>query len=94
MSRNGTTIGGWLTMRCLPSTTSASLESACRLSRVCALAAICLAALPPALAAFFFALPFWALSAVFMAASSSSSERWAYQMSMVRIAANSAIAVR
>ncbi len=81
-------------MRCLPSTTSASLESACRLSRVCALAAICLARPAAALAAFFCALPFWALSAVLMAAISSSSERWAYQMSMVSIAANSAIALR
>ena len=40
------------------------------------------------------ALPFWARSAVLMAAISSSSERCAYQMSMVSIAANSAIAVR
>ena len=35
-SRNGTTIGGWLTIRYSPSTSSASLDSACRLSRVCA----------------------------------------------------------
>ncbi len=55
-------------MRCLPPTTSASLESACRLSRVCALAAICLARPAACLAVFFFALPFWALSAVLMAA--------------------------
>ncbi len=56
-SRDGTTIGGWLTMRCLPSTTSASLESACRLSRVCAFAATCFARSSAAFAAFFCALP-------------------------------------
>ena len=88
------TIGGWLTMRCLPSTTSASLESACRLSRVWALAASFSAMLPLFFATFFFALPFCALSAFFRAAISSSSERRAYQMSMVSIAANSAIALR
>ena len=58
ISRNGTTIGGWLTMRYLPSTSSASLESACRLSRVWAFAAIFAAALALAFAAFFCALPF------------------------------------
>ena len=37
MSRSGTTIGGWLTIRYCPSTTSPSLDRACRLSRVRAL---------------------------------------------------------
>ena len=37
-SRAGTMTGGWLTIRYCPSTTSASLDSACRLSRVCAFA--------------------------------------------------------
>ena len=37
-SRPGTITGGWLTIRYCPSTSSASLDSACRLSRVCAFA--------------------------------------------------------
>ena len=59
-----------------------------------ALAAICFARCAAVLAAFFCALPFWAPSAVLMAAMISSSERWAYQMSMVSIAANPAMALR
>jgi len=46
MSRIGTTIGGWLTIRYLPSTTSPSLDSACRLSRVCAFARVFSARFP------------------------------------------------
>ena len=39
-SRSGTTIGGWLTIRYCPSTSSASFDSACRLSRVRAFSAV------------------------------------------------------
>ena len=39
-SGNGTTIGGWLTIRYSPSTCSASFESACRLSRERAFSAV------------------------------------------------------
>ena len=51
-SRRGITIGGWLMIRYLPSTSSASLDSACRLSRVRALAAIALARFSPFFASF------------------------------------------
>jgi hypothetical protein len=74
-------------MRYLPSTTSASLDNACRLSRVRVLARFFSARLT-SLA--------WALPRAwtFPAATMSSCARWAYQMSMVRIPANSAIASR
>ena len=81
-SRDGTTIGGWLTMRYSPSTSSPSLESACRLSRVRAFTSafstslrrrsgvappVCAAACFPAFRAF---LAFCFLRAAFAAASS------------------------
>ena len=125
-SRAGTTIGGWLTIRYFPSTSSPSLDSACRLSRVCAFARIfsarfsavfaafsssfaafssfaarfscffgafsCLSAFSCFFAAFScFAVPATALR---IAAISSSSSRWAYQMSIVGICANAAMASR
>ena len=93
MSRMGTTIGGWLTIRYRPSTCSASFESACRLSRVRALSAVFLAALWTVLACFLSA-PFSELAAALMASSTSWAETRAYQMSIVRISANRAIASR
>ncbi len=125
-SRAGTTIGGWLTIRYCPSTSSQSLDSACRLSRVCAFSAVFAARFSAVFAAFsscraalscfaarfsaffgaFFCLS--AFSAFFAAfssravpataarieAMSSSSSRWAYQMSIVPICAKEAIASR
>ena len=44
-SRNGITIGGWLTIRYWPSTSSASFDSACKLSRVCAFSCLLLGSL-------------------------------------------------
>ena len=87
-------MGGWLTIRCSPSTVSASFDRACKLSRVRAFAASFSASFSLFFAIFFFALLACALSAFFMAARSSASDRRAYQMSMVDISANSAIAVR
>ena len=98
--------GGWLTIRYCPSTSSASLDSACRLSRVCAFAAIFPARFSACLASFscssslpFF--PFFPLASIFVPATalrispiSSSSSRCAYQMSIVGIFANSAMASR
>ena len=88
-SRDGTTIGGWLTMRYSPSTSSPSLESACRLSRVRAFASAfstifrrcsavsrpaCAAAGFPAFPAF---LVFCFLPAAFaLSAASSSAAAW------------------
>ena len=97
--------GGWLTIRYCPSTTSQSLDSACRLSRVCAFAAIFSARFSARLASLsrsFSFVPFLAALASFfvsatvlrIAAISSSSSRWAYQMSIVGICANSAMASR
>ena len=51
-SRAGTMTGGWLTIRYCPSTSSASLDSACRLSRVCAFAAVFSARFSARLASF------------------------------------------
>jgi hypothetical protein len=106
-SRAGITIGGWLTIRYFPSASSPSLDSACRLSRVCA---FCAAFCPALFARFassacFFACflaafdPFlacFARSAVAprLALITWSSSRWAYQTSIVRICANAAIACR
>jgi hypothetical protein len=114
-SRAGTTIGGWLTIRYLPSTSSPSLESACRLSRVCAFARVFAARFPSFLVvlscfsarfgcffgafscrAFFasFSSPAVPATVLRIEALSSSSSRWAYQMSIVRICANEAMASR
>ena len=109
-SRAGTTIGGWLTIRYFPSTSSPSLDSACRLSRVCALARVlaarfpavfaafssCLAALPAFVPAFpgFFSCLAAPATALRIPVLSSSSSRWAYQMSIVGICAKEAIASR
>ena len=93
-SRAGMTIGGWLTIRYFPSTRSASLESACRLSRVWALATFCFAVFSMPWASFLRALPFWVATASSMVSISCSSDRRAYQMSRVPICANSAIASR
>jgi hypothetical protein len=98
------TIGGWLTIRYRPSTTSPSFESACRLSLVRAFSAAFLAAFASfsvarfcgAFLSFFFPfdLPLLAPTKVSIAAISVASERCAYQMSIVDISANSAIAAR
>ena len=101
-SRAGTTIGGWLTIRYRPSTSSPSLESACRLSRVCAFSRVFSAVFSALLAAFASCLPFAFFLAAFVVSATaprtafmtSSSARCAYQMSIVRISANSAIACR
>ncbi len=74
-------------MRWVPSTFSASFERACRLSRVRAFSMF----FSPRLSSLLTSLP---LAMEWIAASMSSSSRWAYQMSMVRIWAKSAIAVR
>ena len=86
----GTTIGGWLTIRYRPSTSSPSFDNACRLSWVRAFAAplrmvfsSCLAVL----ACFLEALA----AARRSVCSSSSSSRRAYQMSIVPIWAKLAI---
>ncbi len=92
-SRSGITIGGWLTIRYSPSTLSASFESACRLSRVRALAAVARARFSP-FSASFFVFPFPVRAWSLMAAISSCSDRRAYQMSITPIAANPAIASR
>ena len=86
-SRAGTTIGGWLTIRDWPSTCSASFDRACKLSRVRAFSAFFSARLSAFASLFFFSM-------LGTAAMISSSERCAYQMSIVRIWANPAIASR
>ena len=108
--------GGWLTIRYCPSTCSASLDSACRLSRVCAFARFFSARRAASFASFaclgsfcsfLAALPFLSLSFSFFTAAEVSAARaswmtvlnWssskcAYQMSIVGICANSAIASR
>ena len=92
MSRSGTTIGGWCTIRYLPSTSSQSFDSALKLSRVRAFAAT--------LWASFFAVFTCFLStssecaAVLMAAAMSCCDNRAYQTSVVDMPAKSAIAVR
>ena len=93
-SRAGMTIGGWLMIRYFPSTRSASLDSACRLSLVCAFATFCRASFTMPWAAFLRAFPFWLATARSMASISCSSDRRAYQMSRVFICANWAIASR
>src|SRR5215475_5495693 len=106
-SRAGITIGGWLTIRYFPSTSSPSLDSACRLSRVCAFARAFSADLAALFASFSLPLacfldafdPFFASSASPVrvpraAVATWSSSRWAYQMSIVRICAKEAIACR
>ena len=95
-SRAGTTIGGWLTIRYWPSTRSPSLDSACRLSRVRALAAPFRTFLPTCLAALAFFLEAFLASAVALwtPLRSWSSSRWAYQMANVPMAAKPAIASR
>ena len=103
-------IGGWLTIRYRPSTSSPSFDSACRLSRVCAFSRIrsapfaavltcfsCrLASIRAFFGAFFAAFACVAVSATTprTAAISVSSSRCAYQMSIVCICPNSAIASR
>ena len=106
----GTSTGGWLVIRYCPSTSSPSLDRACRLSRVRAFSrfrsdrlislASCSCFFVSFFASFFSALPF-ALPVARVSAAvaseifavSSSSSRWAYQMSKVRIDANSAMAL-
>ena len=96
--------GGWLTIWYCPPASSQSLDRADRLSRVCAFAAVFCARFSARLASLstpssFF--PFFPLSSFFVSATvlriavlSSSSSRWAYQMSIVGICANSAMASR
>jgi hypothetical protein len=86
-------IGGRLTIRYRPETRSASLDSACRLSRVRALAASLRAVLPICLAALAPFLDF-AGSAARSTRATSSSARRAYQTSIVPIVAKPAIASR
>ena len=93
-SRIGTTIGGWLTIRYFPSTRSPSLDSACRLSWVCALAAAFSAFFSARLAALVCFLVLAALAAWRIACSISSSVRCAYQTSKRPISAKPAIASR
>ena len=92
-SRAGTTTGGWLTIRYWPSTCSASFDSACKLSRVCAFCA-CFRAFFSAVFAAFLSAPLAELVIAARAAIRSASERCAYQMSIVRISANRVIASR
>ena len=92
-SRAGTTTGGWLTIRYWPSTCSASFDSACKLSRVRAFCA-CFRAFFSAVFAAFLSAPLAELVMAARAAIRSASERCAYQMSIVRISANPAIASR
>jgi hypothetical protein len=70
------------------------LDRACRLSRVCALAAAFSAVFSARLAAFPPILDVAALAALRIPCSSSSSSRWAYQMAIVPIVAKLAIASR
>ena len=95
-SRAGTMIGGWLTIRYWPSTRSPSLERVCRLSRVWALAAVRCAVFCARLAAFaaFLEALDASAAALWTPFRSSSSARWAYEMSNVPIAAKLAIASR
>ena len=96
-SRAGTTMGGWLTIRYRPSTSSPSFDNACRLSRVRAFSTCFLAdfswpfVTASSFVAFFCDLSFFAETCLSMVASSVSSDRWAYQISIVDISANSAI---
>ena len=93
MSRAGTITGGWLTIRYRPSTCSPSFDSACRLSLVCAFSAVLRAVFAPlGLAASF--LVRRAVAAERMASMTSCSVTWEYQMSMVPMPANSAMASR
>jgi hypothetical protein len=98
--------GGWLTIRYRPSTTSPSLDSACRLSRVCAFSRVFSARLAASLASFasslallaFFPFPLssfsvWATTPR-IAAISSSSSMCAYHTSIVGICAKAAMASR
>jgi hypothetical protein len=87
--------GGRLTIRYWPETSSASFDSACRLSRVRALAASLRAVFSACLAAL---APFFVLEGSAAASSSTcrtwSSARWAYQMSIVPMAAKPVMASR
>ncbi len=93
ISRSGITIGGWLTMRYRPSTSSASFESACRLSCVRALSATRCARFVADFSRVL-SVPFNERVAVLMAFIRSASDRREYQMSIVVICANSAIRSR
>jgi hypothetical protein len=97
--------GGWLTIWYCPPASSPSLDSACKLSRVCAFAAVCCPTFSARLASFscssFPFFPFAPLTSLFVLATalrsvaiSSSSSRWEYQMSIVGIFAKSAMASR
>ena len=94
LPQRGSTIGGWLTIRYCPSTRSASLDSACRLSRVCAFATFFSAVFSMPCGCLLERLALLAAAASSMASISCSSDRRAYQMSIVPICANSAIASR
>ena len=93
-SRNGITTGGWLTIRYRPSTRSASFDSACRLSRVCAFRACFSAVFAAVLPTFLLPARSTARAASLIPLMSSCSDKRAYQTSKVRISANSAICVR
>ena len=80
-------------IRYRPSTCSASLDNACRLSRVRALAAIAFARFSPFFASFLL-IPLPVFPRFLISASSSSSDRCAYQTSIVPICAKPAIASR
>ena len=85
----GSTIGGWLTIRYRPSTCSASFDSACKLSRVCAFSGGLLGALLGRLVDGLLLRPLLRTGRVVDGAcSSSSSDTCAYQISSVPISAN------
>jgi hypothetical protein len=87
--------GGRLTIRYWPETSSASFDSACRLSRVRAFAASLRAIFPTRLAALAPFLVFWAWAAAsWSTCETSFSARWAYQTSIVPMVAKPAIASR
>ena len=81
------------TIRYSPSTCSASFDRACRLSRVRAFTAFFVPPSSVSAACFFFALPFWLPRPVDGRHQLLLGE-WAYQMSIVRICANCAMASR
>ena len=103
-SRAGMMTGGWLTIWYRPPASSPSLDRADRLSRVCAFAAVFSARFSARLASLSYplVLPLLPLpNSFFVSATvlrsavlSSSSSRREYQMSIVGIFANSAMASR
>ncbi len=93
-SRAGMTTGGWLTIRYRPLTTSPSFASACKLSRVCVFDAFFFARCAPSLAWAAVCLDRVPLVTMLIAAMRSCSVSRAYQISMLRISANSIMASR